>query len=71
MMKYAFLENQQLIILCMCLAVFRIYLEVVKFDFKKLPLSSRMSAYQYRIHKTGLYLSIGYVILFAPGILLS
>lgn len=70
-MKYTILENNQLIITCMCLAVFRIYLEVIRFDFRKLPLSSRLNSYQYRIHRTGLYLSIGYVILFAPGILLS
>jgi hypothetical protein len=71
-MKYGFLENEMLITVCMLLAVMRIYLEVIRFDFAKLPLTAKMpQEYQNKVHRTGLYLSVGYVILFAPQVLLG
>lgn len=56
----------------MCLAVLRIYLEVIRFDFSKLPITAKLDEEnQKKIHRTGLILSIGHIILFAPQILLS
>lgn len=60
----------------MGLASFRIYLEMVKFDFESLPLTKAISrrtskAQTSAFHRTGLYLSIGYVLLFAPSLLFS
>jgi hypothetical protein len=52
--------------------VFRIYLEVVGFDFTKLPITKSMPpGGAVKLHKYGFYFSIGYFMLFAPGYLLS
>lgn len=68
-------ENNQLITLvCLSLACLRVYLEIVGFDFAKLPLTAKINQRTKGMdgfHKTGLYISVGYIILFAPGILLS
>jgi hypothetical protein len=60
----------------MMLACFRIYLEVIGFNFSELPLTKSFSNRvgtkgMEGFHRFGLYVSIGYVILFSPGILLS
>jgi hypothetical protein len=56
----------------MMLAVFRIYLEVVSFDFQRLPLTAKMNPEQaLRFHKMGFYFSLGYFITFAPSLLLA
>lgn len=68
-MKY--LDNQNLIYLCMCLASLRIYLEVTGFNFQKLPITAKMGQNGEKVHRVGLYLSVGYIILFAPNVLLS
>jgi hypothetical protein len=58
------------------LAFGRIYLELIGMDLAKLPITSKISS-KYgdqrarSLHKTGLYLSVGYIIFFAPSILLS
>lgn len=71
-MNQSFLDNQVLILTCLCLSVFRIYLEVIKFDFAKLPLTKVMpKESQIKFHKYGFYLSVGYFFLFAPEILMS
>jgi len=67
-------SNQAVVITCLILAVFRLYLEVVGFDFSKLPLTKMMSQsagekQAQGFHKMGLYLSVGYILLFAPGLL--
>ena len=69
-------ENQILILVLFILAILRIYLEVIGFDFKKLPMTQFIARHRgdleaMKIHKTGLYLSIGYVILFAPAVVFS
>jgi hypothetical protein len=69
-------ENQILTLVLFILAILRIYLEVIGFDFKKLPMTkfiarNRGNLEAMKLHKTGLYLSIGYVILFAPAIIFS
>lgn len=60
----------------MLFACFRIYLEVIGFNFGELPLTKNIaqkfgSRGMNGFHRFGLYASIGYVILFSPGILLS
>ena len=71
-MKESFLDNQMLILTCLILSVIRIYLEVVKFNFAKLPLTKALPQdAQIKIHKWGFYLSVGYFLLFSPEFLLS
>jgi len=55
------------------LAVFRIYLEVISFDFQRLPLTSRLMQREQamKFHKMGFYFSLGYFITFAPSMLVS
>lgn len=65
-------SNQEFIILCLILAVARVYLEVIRAPLGKLPLSSKLLGERAEgFHKMGLYVSLGYIVLFAPGILLS
>ncbi len=69
-------NNESVVVGCLILATIRIYLEVIKFDFARLPISKKMAEYAGRektdrIHRTGLYLSIGYIVLFSPQYLLG
>lgn len=69
-------SNEGLIIFCLIFAVFRIYLEVIGFDFSSLPITKALGKNSsegqlQKFHRKGLYLSIGYIVFFAPGILLS
>ena len=60
-------NNNMFIFVCLCLAVFRIYLEVIAYDFAKLPITSKMNKdHQKQVHKNGFYLSVGYLLLFGP-----
>ncbi len=66
------IQEQTLVFICLCLAVFRLYLEVIGFDFSSLPISRSMGeTNSTKVHKVGLYLSLGYIILFGPQYLLS
>lgn len=60
----------------MCLATFRIYLEIIGFNFSKLPLTKALSKNSStgsleRFHRMGLVFSVGFIILFAPGLIFS
>lgn len=68
-MKQSFLTNEALILICLCLAVLRVFLEVIGFEFKKLPLTKRVLNSNNKFHQYGLYFSVGYIILFAPQFL--
>jgi len=59
--------------ICLAIAVLRIYLEVINFDFARLPVTGKMMAPDQakRFHKMGFYFSLGYFITFAPELLLS
>ncbi len=70
-MKQSFLSNDLLIVCCLCLSVIRIYMEVVGFNFSKLPISKKMHDNGKKFHKYGFYCSVGYFVLFAPTYLLS
>ena len=65
-MKQILLENETLILICLCFSVFRIYLEIIGFDFRRLPLTKKLGYRADNFHRYGLYFSIGYFILFAP-----
>jgi len=67
-------SNQVVNIILLILALFRIYLEVIEFEFAKLPVTKAMFKSELeanRFHRSGLLLSIGYVILSAPFTLLG
>ncbi|MBC7429431.1 MAG: hypothetical protein H7336_12510 [Bacteriovorax sp.] len=63
-------SNQWLNILLLFAAVGRVYLEIIKFDFAGLPLTKGMfngnSEQAKKFHRTGLMLSLGYIVLSAP-----
>lgn len=67
-------SNQWLNIAMLIAAVFRVYLEIIKFDFSELPLTKgifkEVSDAQ-KFHRNGLYLSLGYIVLSAPFTLFS
>ena len=70
-MAQSFLENESTVLICMCLAIFRIAIEIYGVDLKLFPLAKKYPVMGGNIHRYGLYMSIGYVILFAPELLLS
>jgi hypothetical protein len=71
-MEMEFLNNRVFIFITLILAVLRVYLECINFDFKSLPLTQRVVGENaQKFHRTGLYFSIGYIIFFAPSFLLS
>ncbi len=67
-------SNQWLNIAMLLAAVFRVYLEIIKFDFSQLPLTKGIfqdEAKAMKFHQNGLYLSLGYIALSAPFTLFS
>ena len=71
-MKESFMDQNLFILVCLILSVMRIYLEVVGFNFAKLPLTKKIPVEkQQSFHKFGFYMSVGYFVLFAPEYLLS
>lgn len=66
------LDTKMFILISLSLAVFRVYLEIINFDFTSLPLTNRIVKQNAKsFHRFGLYISIGYIILFAPSVLLT
>lgn len=65
--------NQPFIVLLgFILASARIWISIVAEDkLQKLPITAKMGSRGKRIHKFGLYMSIGYVLLFAPQVILA
>jgi hypothetical protein len=68
--------GQEVLIGLMCLAAMRIYLEIMGFDFLKLPLikalANRGGNEVLRcFHRMGLIFSIGFIVLFAPQLVLG
>lgn len=65
-------SNMGLQIFLVALAGFRIYLEIIKFDFHTLPMTKSFFANAERsakFHKMGLYLSIGFILTMAPSLM--
>lgn len=72
MMQIEFFNDPKIILVCLCLASIRVYLEIIGINLQKLPLTSKLLGDKgSNFHKTGLYLSIGYILLFAPQALMS
>jgi hypothetical protein len=69
----AWMNDPTFITVGLLFAVIRIYLEVIQFDFARLPVTQRLMPQEQaqRFHKMGFYMSLGYFITFAPGMLLS
>lgn len=71
--------NPGLGIALLALAAFRVYLEVIQFDLTQLPLTQVLARSKgekgeesvRRFHRLGLYFSVGYILFFAPGVLLA
>jgi hypothetical protein len=63
-------SNDWLNISLLILACFRVYLEIIKFDFQALPLTSGFfqgdKERAHKFHRNGLYLSLGYIVFSAP-----
>lgn len=67
-------SNQWINIAMLVAAVFRVYLEIIKFDFSELPVTKGMFKTKdeaMKFHRSGLYLSLGYIVLSAPFTLFS
>ncbi len=67
-------SNQWLNIILLLFAMFRVYLEIIKFDFSVLPLTKGIFNDPERaraFHRQGLYLCVGYIVLSAPFTLFS
>jgi len=67
-------SNQAINIILLIFALFRIYLEVIEFEFCKMPVTKAMFKTEddaKKFHRSGLILSVGYVVLSAPFTLLA
>jgi hypothetical protein len=67
-------SNQWLNLALLVFAMIRIYLELVQFDFAKLPITRGMFKNETdarKFHRSGLYFCVGYVLLSAPFTLFS
>ncbi len=65
-------------LILLILAVFRVYLEVIRFDFAKLPITRKLSQGAGRskeqlekFHRTGFYFAVGFILVTAPSYLLN
>jgi hypothetical protein len=68
--------GQEVLIGLMFLASFRVYLEIIGFDFLKLPMTRQLaksssSDHLRRFHRMGLIFSVGFMVLFAPQLLMA
>ena len=71
-MQIEFFQDPRFIFVCLCLACARLYLEIMGVNLEKLPLTRAIFKNKGKsFHKTGLYISVGYILLFAPQMLLS
>jgi len=67
-------SNQWINSAMLMMALVRVYLEIIKFDFTELPVTKGMFKTKedaFKFHRNGLYLSLGYIVLSAPFTLLS
>lgn len=67
-------SNQWLNVFLLAVAMLRVYLEIINFDFSALPLTKGMFREQEQaraFHRQGFYLSLGYILLSAPFTLFS
>ena len=67
-------SNQWINVIFLIVAMGRIYLEIIDFKFSELPMTKSMfksPSEANKFHRTGLYLCVGYVVLWAPFTLFS
>ncbi len=67
-------SNQWINSAMLMIALARVYLEIVKFDFTELPVTKglfKTKEEAFKFHRNGLYLSLGYIVLSAPFTLFS
>ncbi|PIP96487.1 MAG: hypothetical protein COW00_10330 [Bdellovibrio sp. CG12_big_fil_rev_8_21_14_0_65_39_13] len=69
-------SNQTLTVALLAIAFIRVFIEVLGIHPEEWPVSkflakSRGQEWAQSFHRKGLFLSIGFILLFAPGILLS
>lgn len=65
-------DSQTWILIFLALAVFRIYLEVIKFNLSQLPIAKVVGKDRAdRFHRYGFYVSVGYFMLYGPSYLMS
>lgn len=67
-------SNQWLNIALLLIALLRVYLEIIKFNFAQLPVTKAVFKTEEeakKFHRTGLYFCLGYIVLSAPFTLLS
>lgn len=67
-------SNQWLNLVLLGLALLRVYLEIIQFDFASLPVTKgifRTKEEAKKFHRSGLYFCVGYILLSAPFTLLS
>ncbi|MEX0798151.1 MAG: hypothetical protein WD025_01825, partial [Bacteriovoracaceae bacterium] len=66
MMQIEFFQDPQFILVCLCLAALRVYMEIMGMNFQKLPLTRAVFGRNSgNFHRAGLYISVGYIVLFA------
>lgn len=70
-----FTSNEVLNVILLCLAAFRVWLEIIGFDFQHLPMTRALSKKNSEVgmnnfHRMGLVFSIGYILFFAPAVLI-
>lgn len=68
--------SDELLVILLTIACFRVYLEAISFDFTKLPLGKILSDSQgkemvRRFHRMGFIMSVGMIVTWGPGFLLS
>lgn len=69
-------RNESVVLVLMSIAVFRVYLEIINFDFASLPMGKMVAKshgkdFVDRFHRMGLIFSIGYILFFGPPLLLA
>lgn len=65
-------SNEVLNVILLGLAAFRVWLEIIGFDFQNLPMTRALASKNnekgmHNFHRMGLVFSIGYILLFAPA----
>ena len=76
MSEFLMNPSNEIVSVFLILASIRIYLEIIDFNFSKLPITKSLAHKNgkeslEKFHRSGFYLSIGYVVFFAPQVLLT
>ncbi|MBT3982828.1 MAG: hypothetical protein HOE90_15825 [Bacteriovoracaceae bacterium] len=58
-------------VILVIIALIRVYLEVINFNFNSLPLTAKMGSNGEKVHRFGLIMAVGVIVLFSPSLLLG